>query len=514
MTAGTQEKTKKSLMDRFLNAVEVAGNKLPDPATLFIILAVIVIILSAIFGSMGVSAVHPGTGKEIKVVNLLTVDGFRMMWSKAVTNFSTFAPLGMVLVCVLGAGVAEKSGFLAAFMQKMLGDAAPALVTWVIIFIGINGNVAGDAAFVVLPPVAGVIYLSMGRHPLLGVFTAFASVAAGFCANVMLGMSDSLAYGFTEAAAKLIDPSYQQTPAINYYFLVVSCFLLSFVGTFVTEKIMAPRFAGVDLSKYEIDKSLTEMTPRNKAAVNKAIVATLITLVVIALLCVGADPILGDPKTHSIMNVKSPFMTGIILMVTLVLFVPGAVYGFTSGKYKNDKDMFADISQAFKDISSYILLCFFCSQFTSYFGWSKLGLVLAIKGAAGLKAMNFTGLPLIIGLVIVSCIVNIFIGSASAKWAILAPVMVPMMMLMGFDPALTQVAYRIGDSLTNPLSPLFYYFPLMLGFARKYDKDTGMGTIIANMLPYSICFAIAWLILLAAWVVLDLPLGPGGGIYL
>lgn len=501
-------------MDRFLNAVEVAGNKLPDPASLFILLAIIVLILSAVFGSMGVSAVHPGTGKTIKVVNLLTVNGFRMIWSKAVSNFASFAPLGMVLVCVLGAGVAEKSGFLAAFMQKMLKDAAPAVVTWVIIFIGINGNVAGDAAFVVLPPVAGVIYLSMGRHPLLGVFTAFASVAAGFCANIMLGMSDSLAYGFTEAAAKMIDPSYQQSPAINYYFLVVSCFLLSFVGTFVTEKIMAPRFAGADLSKYELDESVTEMTDQKRKAVTKALWAGLATLVVIVLLCVGPDPILGDPKTHSIMDPKSPFMTGIILMVTLVLFVPGAVYGFASGKYKNDKDLWADISQAFKDISSYILLCFFCAQFTSYFAWSNLGLVLAIKGAAGLKAMSITGLPLIIGLIVVSCIVNIFIGSASAKWAILAPVMVPMMMMMGYDPALTQVAYRIGDSLTNPLSPLFYYFPLMLGFAQKYEKDTGMGTIIANMLPYSVCFAIAWILLLSVWVVLDLPLGPGGGIYL
>ncbi len=514
MSSETQTKSKKSFMDHFLNVVEVAGNKLPDPATLFVLLALLVLVLSAILGNAGVSAIHPGTGKVIKVVNLLTVDGFRRIWSKAVTNFSGFAPLGMVLVCVIGSGVAEKSGFLAAFMQKMLGSASHAIVTFAIIFIGINGNVAGDAAFVVLPPVAGVIFLSMGRHPLLGVFCGFASVAAGFSANIMLGMTDSLAYGFTEAAAKMIDPSYQQSPAINYYFLVASCFLLSVVGTFVTEKVMAPRFEGADLTKYELDKSVTELTDQKKKAVTKALIAGLITLIVILLMCLGDDPILGDPKTHSIMNPKSPFMTGIILMVTVVLFVPGAVYGFASGKYKNDKDMFADISQAFKDISSYILLCFFCAQFTTFFGWSNLGVVLAINGAAALKAANITGIPLVIGLVIVSCIVNIFIGSASAKWAILAPVMVPMMMLMGYDPALTQVAYRIGDSLTNPLSPLFYYFPLMLGFARKYEKDTGMGTIIANMLPYSFYFAIAWLIMLALWVLFDLPLGPGGGIYL
>lgn len=325
---------KKSLMDRFLNTVEAAGNKLPDPATLFILLAVLVLVLSAVFGAMGASAVHPGTHKVIKVVNLLTVDGFRMIWSKAVSNFSGFAPLGMVLVCVIGAGVAEKSGFLAAFMQKVLGSAAPAIVTFTIILIGINGNVAGDAAFVVLPPVAGVIFLGMGRHPLLGVFCGYASVAAGFCANLMIGMSDSLAYGFTEAAAQMIDPNYAESPAINYYFLVASCIVLSLVGTFVTEKFMAPRFAGADLSKYELDADTLNLTPKKSAAVTKAVIATVIGIIVLVLLCIGDNPILGDPQTGSVMDGKSPFMTGIILTVTLVLFIPGAVYGFASGKYK------------------------------------------------------------------------------------------------------------------------------------------------------------------------------------
>lgn len=505
---------KKSLMDRFLNTVEVVGNKLPDPVSLFILLALLTVLASALFGAMGVEAVHPGTHKVIKVINLFSLDGFRQMWSKAISNFSTFAPLAMVLVCVIGAGCAEKSGFLAAFMQKMLGGASKAFVTFVIIFIGINGNVAGDAAFVVLPPVAGVIFLSMGRHPLLGIFCAFASVAAGFSANIMLGMTDSLAYGFTEAAARMIDPDYTASPAINYYFLFVSCFLLAAIGTYVTEKIMAPRFAGQDLSKYELDEEITKITPRKKRAVNLAIFSIFITLAVIALLCIGDHPVLGDPKTGSIMANSSPFMQGIILLVTIVLFVPGCVYGFAIGKYKNDKDLFADISLAFKDISSYIVLCFFCAQFTNYFAWSNLGAVLAIKGAGFLQAMNFTGIPLIIGLIIVSCIVNIFIGSASAKWAILAPVMVPMMMLLGYDPALTQVAYRIGDSITNPLSPLFTYFPLVLGYVKMYEKDTGFGTIVANMLPYSVSFAVAWILMLSLWVVFDLPLGPGGYIHL
>lgn len=505
---------KKSLMERFLNGVEFVGNKLPDPVSLFILLALLTIALSAIFGAMGVEAVHPGTHKTIKVINLFTLDGFRMIWSKAVSNFSTFAPLAMVFVAVIGAGAAEKSGFLTAFMQKMLGNASRAMVTFVIIFVGINGNVAGDAAFVVLPPVAGAIFLGMGRNPLIGVFCGFASVAAGFCANMLIGMSDSLAYGFTEAAARIINPNYTGSPAINYYFLLVSCIILSIVGTFVTEKIMAPRFSNENLDQFESDKNATMLTPEKSKAVTKALLATLATLAIIFLLCIGDNPVLGDPQTGSIMSGKSPFMEGIIIFVTIILFVPGCVYGFASGKYKNDKDLFADISLAFKDISAYILLCFFCSQFTNYFAWSNLGAILAIKGASTLQAWNFTGIPLVIGLIFVSCIVNIFIGSASAKWAILAPIMVPMMMLLGYDPALTQVAYRIGDSITNPLSPLFYYFPLVLGFVRKYEKDAGMGTIIANMLPYSLAFTVAWIILIIIWMVFDLPLGPGGNIYL
>lgn len=512
--AETEVKKKKTVMELFLSGVETVGNKLPDPVSLFIILAILTIVISAIMANLGVEVVHPGTHKTIKVVNLLSVEGFREIWGKAVSNFSSFAPLAMVLVAVIGAGIAEKSGFLSAFMQKMLGDASKAMVTFVIIFIGINGNVAGDAAFVVLPPVAGAIFLGMGRNPLLGVFTAFASVAAGFCANIMLGMSDSLAYGFTEAAAHIVDPNYMASPAINYYFLFASCIFLSITGTFVTEKIMAPRFSNTNLEAYEMDHEAFELTPKKSKAVTKALWALLITLVVIVLLCVGDNPILGDPKTGSIMDGKSPFMQGIILLVTIVLFVPGCVFGFASGKYKNDKDMFADISLAFKDISSYILLCFFCAQFTSYFNWSNLGAVLAVKGAETLQAWNFTGIPLIIGLILVSCIVNIFIGSASAKWAILAPIMVPMMMMLGYDPALTQVAYRIGDSITNPLSPLFYYFPLILGFVRKYEKDAGMGTIIANMIPYSFSFSIVWIIMIAVWMLFDWPLGPGGNIYL
>ncbi|MDR1376528.1 MAG: AbgT family transporter [Synergistaceae bacterium] len=510
----TEVKVKEGFFGRILSGIERAGNKLPDPITLFVILAAAVLVISWICSLFGASAVHPGTGQTLEVVNLLTKDGFRKIWSMAVPNFAGFAPMAMVLVAVIGTGIAEKSGFLAALMQRMLTGVPPFLVTLIIVFVCINGNVAGDSAFVIMPPLAASVYLSMGRNPMVGMFTAFACVAAGFCAEVVLALNDTLAYGFTEMAARLIDPNWASSPVMNYYFLIVSCLILTVVGTIVSEWFIAPRYAHVDISKYgQADK--INLTPQETKAMKYALRGLLIAVIIIALMCFGSDPLMGDPEQGgSLMSPKSPFMSGIIVTIAVLFFVPGATYGIVSGKYKNDKQLFADVVQAFREMAPYIVLCFFCAQFTSYFAWSNLGMIIAVKGAEILKAMNFTGAPLLVGVVIVSCIVNLFIGSASAKWAILAPVFVPMLMLLNLDPAVTQMAYRIGDSITNPLSPLFYYFPIILGVAQRYEKDAGMGTVIANMVPFSFWFTIAWLIQLVAWVMLDLPLGPGGPIFL
>lgn len=511
-----EEKEKKGLLDRWMDVIERVGNALPDPVSLFIILAILVVLTSAVFGAMGVSAVHPGTGKTIAVVNLLTKEGFRDMYAKAVGNFTSFAPLGMVLVCVIGAAAAEKSGFLVAIMQRLLRGAKSWVVTFGILFVGINANLAGDAGYIVMPPLAAAIYMGIGRSPILGMFVAYAGCAGGFCANMLLGMSDALAYGFTEAAARMIDPSYQQTMAVNWYFLIVSCIALSITGTLLVEKFLIKRFPCTkeDLAKYDFDESTTELTGAQMRGLKWSAIGFVIYLIALGAMCIGDDPLLADPKTHSVLTSSSPFMAGIILTVAVFLLVVGACYGFGSGKYKNDKDLFADIILGFKDMASYVFLCFFIAQFTSYFAWSNLGMVMAIKGAETLKAMQFTGAPLLIGLLFVSCIVNLFIGSASAKWAILAPIFVPMMMLMGFDPAVAQVAYRIGDSITNPLSPLFYYMPVILGYIRRYSPESGLGTVIANMIPFSVTFTIVWVIQLLIWIFLDIPLGPGGGIYL
>jgi aminobenzoyl-glutamate transport protein len=516
MSAKTAQK--KSLLDRILDAVERAGNKLPDPITLFLGLAVLVVVISAICSALNVTAVNPADGSTVEVFNLFSIAGIQYLWTNVISNFSGFAPLGMVLVAVIGSSIAEKSGFLVAVMEHFLGGAKGWIVTMVTIFLGINLNIAGDAGFIILPPLAAVLFMSIGRSPLLGLFVANASVAAGFCANMLLGLSDALAYGFTESAAQMIDPNYSESIAINWYFLMVSCILLTIAGTVLVEKVLVHRFpiTKEELAKFDFDENASNLSDIQKKGLVNAGIGLLIFVVIMVLMCIplgGNNAILAD-EAGSITGGSAPFTKGIVFTASLALFIPGAVYGVTIGKYKSDKDVWADISQGFSDMGNYVFMCFFISIFTNFFSVSKLGTILAINGAGFLSNVGFTGIPLLIGLIFLSCIVNMFIGSASAKWAILAPVFVPMMMLMGYDPAITQVVYRIGDSITNPLSPLFTYLPVILGYARKYDKNAGLGTIIANMLPYSVTFTVVWILQVIVWVSLNLPLGPGGRIYL
>lgn len=509
---------KKSAFDRFLDAIERIGNKLPDPITMFLGLAVIVMVLSAVLSMFHVSAVNPADGSTVEVFNLISIAGIQYFWSNVITNFSGFAPLGMVLVAVVGSSLAEKSGFLVAVMEKFLGGAKGWIVTMAVVFLGINLNIAGDAGNIILPPLAAVLFMSVGRHPLLGMYTAIASVASGFAANMILGLSDALAYGFTEPAAQMIDPTYQQSIAVNWYFLMVSCLLLTLTGTVLVETVLVKRFpiSKEELAKYNFGDERRKFTPEENKGLKLAGIATLILLIVVLLLSLpifGPTAILAD-ATGSITASASPFSKGIVFTVTLFLFVPGLFYGIGTGKYKCDKDVWKDISEGFAEMGNYVFMCFFISIFTNFFSVSKIGTIVAIKGAEFLSGIGLVGIPLCLGLILLTGCINLLIGSASAKWAILAPIFVPMMMLLGYDPAFAQIVYRIGDSLTNPLSPLYTYLPIVLSFARKYDKNVGIGTIIANMVPFSASFAVVWIAQLILWYVLNLPLGPGGVIYL
>ncbi|MGM9921652.1 MAG: AbgT family transporter [Bhargavaea sp.] len=499
---------KPSFFQRMLNGVEKAGNKLPDPVTLFAIFTVLILIASAIFAVLGTSAVHPGTGETIKVVNLLNAEGIRSIVTTLVPNFTGFPPLGMVLVVMLGVGLAESTGLVTSFMKTTILNAPVKIILPTILLIAVLGNTAADAAQVVLPPIAAMIFAALGRNPIAGLVAGYATVTGAFSANLIVSMLDPLLFGFTQSSAQMIDPSYVGNPAVNWYFMIASTFVLIPVAAFVTTKIVEPRLGTF---QGEVEK-LEKTTPEEKRGLLWAGISLAAYTALILWLVVPENGILRDPETNGI--IVSPFMTGIVPIMLFGFLIPALAYGFASGSLKNDKDVAEHLGKAMAGMGGYIVLAFVAAQMISFFGMSNLGPIIAIKGAAFLKGIGFEGLSLFLGFIVIAALINLLIASASAKWALLAPVFVPMFMLMGYDPAVTQVAYRVADSITNPITPMLAYFAILLTFAKKYDKNIGIGTLIATLLPYSIAFAIFWIILFSIWFLLGLPLGPGGGIML
>ncbi|HBG7378275.1 TPA: AbgT family transporter [Clostridioides difficile] len=341
-------------------------------------------------------------------------------------------------------------------------------------------------------------------------FAAFAGVAGGFAANVMLSTTDVLLAGFTIPAAQMMDPSYQGNPAMNLYFAFISAIVLTFAGAFVTEKFIAPRFTKYNDSTN--DKDIQELSELENKGIKYALLSLLVVVVVIVALCIGDNAFMKDPETGSILSSNAPLMKGIVPIITIIFLTPGLVYGKVSKKIKSDKDLVSMMGSSMSDMGGYIVLAFIASQFINLFNLSNLGTILSITGAKLLAESGIPSYGLIIGFILLSGFINLFVGSASAKWAILAPIFVPMFMLLDFNPALTQIAYRIGDASTNPISPLFPYFPVILAFARRYDKDIGIGTVISNMIPYSVVFTLIEIIILLLFMGIGIPLGPGGGI--
>lgn len=460
----------------------------------------------------GVTAVHPGTGATLEVVNLLSKSGLQMFVSSITASFQSFPPLGLVIIVMMGVGLADKAGLMTTFLRKSVSGASKTLVTAIVVFLGINAVAAGDAGFVVLPPLAAVVFLGMGRHPLAGLYAAYASVASGFAACLFVQMGDVIATSFTIPAAQLIDPNYMSTPAMNLYFMAVSAVILLPVGVWVSNRIVEPRL-GVYEQTEDIEVETHEITEQEKKGLKWAGITLLVTTVIIVVLCIGPNAFFADPETGDIFGFNAPLMKGVVPIVTALFLLPGLAYGIAARTIRSDRDAVRMMSESVSELGGYIVLAFFASQFMTLFAKSNLGAIISIKGAEGLQAAGINGIPLLIGLILLCCFINLFLGSAGAKWAILAPIFVPMFMLLGYNPALTQVCYRIGDSLTNTLTPLFSYFPILLGFIRKYQKDAGLGTVLANMLPYSLAFGVVWVLLLVGFVLLNIPLGIGGGIY-
>ncbi|NUM79288.1 AbgT family transporter [bacterium] len=501
---------KKSFFYRVLDWVEKAGNFLPHPMTLFASFAVMVVIASGIVSLFDVSVIHPGTGETIRPVNLLTGDGLRYIMTSMVTNFTGFAPLGTVLVALLGIGVAEGSGLLSSLIRLMVTSAPPRLLTVVLVFCGVMSNAASEVGYVLLVPLAGIIFLAVGRHPLAGMAAAFAGVSGGYSANLVLGTVDPLLSGISQEAARIVDPAYLVNPACNYYFMAVSTFILTIAGTFVSEKIVEPR-----LGKYTGDEkpmTIETLTSAERRGLRFAFYTCVIFTIFLiwSVLPANGWPLMGvllDPKTGGILH--SPFLSGIVAIIFIGAGISGVMYGIGAGTIKKDNDVANAMGKAMSTMGSYIALVFCAAQFVAYFQQSKLGLILAVEGAEILKSIGLPAIPLLLIFILVSASINMMMGSASAKWAIMAPVFVPMFMLLGYTPEITQTAYRIGDSVTNVISPMMSYFALIVAYIQKYSKTAGMGTVISTMAPYSVVFLIVWSLLFAIFIGFDIPVGPG-----
>ena len=505
--------SQQSLVERVLLNIEVAGNKLPHPTLLFIYLCGLIIFLSAISSLFGLNAIHPVTGETINAHSLLSREGLHTMLTSGVKNFTQFAPVGSVLVAIMGIGVAEKSGLIAATLTATIVKAPQQLLSFFIVLSGVLSSLAMDTGYVVLIPLAALVFLSVGRHPLAGIAAAFAGVSGGFSANLLIGPVDAILGGISAEAASLIKPGYDVSAAANYYFIIISTLLISVIGTWVTEKIVIPRlgaFTGEDSEtnnpQAKQDLSVTE---------KKALRATgLFSLFFIGLLLFMVLPEQGLLRGADGSILRSPFIQGIVMLIAIYAALAGLVYGKVSGSFKQQSDFIDGMETSISMMASYIVLMFFAAQFVSYFNWSQLGAISAINGAQLLKSLELSATTLMVSFIVMSALINCLIGSSSAKWALFAPIFVPMFLLLGISPEATQVAYRIGDSSTNLITPLMPYFGVVVAFVQRYDKAAGIGTIIAMMLPYSLAFLFSWSALLVLWILCDWPLGPGANIFL
>ena len=516
MSNKTKEKV--SLYNRCLNGIERVGNSLPHPVVLFAIFAFAVVVISAICEALGVSAtgelVSGGMLQEttVGVVSLLTKDGLKYIFTSAVNNFTTYAPLGMVLVAMLGVGVAEQSGMIDTLLKRMVKGTPKSLLTPMIVFLGVMSNIASDSGYVILIPLGAMVFRACGRHPIAGLAAAFAGVSGGFSANLLIGTLDPLLAGITQAAVSILDPAYQVQVMGNYTFMCASTFLITILGTLITDKIVEPRLNafGGELEGEE-DASLMTITEVEHKGLRNAGIAALIFVALIVACCIPSDSFFRN-EAGELLG-KTPLIDSLITLIALLFFIPGTAYGLTVGSFKNDKDVANAMSKAMAGMGSFLALAFVSAQFIKYFEYTKLGTIIALTGAEFFKSINIGLIPLMVIFVLFSAFMNLFMGSASAKWNILAPVFVPMFMLLGYSPEVCQLAYRIGDSCTNIITPMMTYYAVIIMFAQRYDKKAGIGTITATMLPYSACFLVCWTLMLILWLTAGLPIGVATSIF-
>lgn len=502
-----------------LGWVERAGNRLPDPVFIFFYLIGLLIVISVIASLAGFSALHPteldeaGAPVVITAESLLSADNIRRLWADMPETFTHFHPLGYVLLVMLGAGVAERSGLFASAMRQAVRNAPKFLLTPVVVIVAMLGHLAADAGYVVLIPLAGVLYAAAGRHPIAGIAAAFAGVSGGFGANFVPGQLDALLFGITETAAETIDPSWDANIAGNWYFIFAMAVLFVPLIWWLTDAVIEPRlkrFSQPDeTAMANIGDGDAPLTPEQHKGLGRAGIAAVIIIALWGIFLLGPGTPLIDEEAATPQGRLTPFYQSLVAFFFLLFLVCGWAYGAAAGTVKNHREAVKLMAAAMGDMSYYLVLAFAASHFVAMFEWSNLGLIVAVQGSEAIEASNLSLPVLLVLIVVFSAVVNLFVGSASAKWALMSPVLVPMMMLSGVSPEMTTAAYRVGDSTTNIITPLMTYFALVLTFCQRWRADFGLGSLTAMMIPFSMWLTIAGIALTFAWVYLDLPLGPG-----
>ncbi|KFU77725.1 aminobenzoyl-glutamate transport protein [Amycolatopsis lurida] len=497
-----------NLLLRALDGVERLGNKLPHPFWLFVILSAVLALASWGLSAAGVSAVNPATGKPVEAKNLLSADGVRMMVTDAVKSYTSFPPLGTILVVMLGVAVAERSGLLAAVLRSGVSKVSPRWVTFALAFTGMVSHVASDAAYVVLIPLGALAFRAVGRSPILGIVVAFVSISAGYDASPLVTPTDAILSGLTTAAAQTIDPAYSVTPLANYFFSLASSIVLAAVITLVTEKVLARRAEAmpVDDDAQEDDLGSLQLSRQERRGLVAALIALAVFVVALVLAVLPASsPLRG--KGGSI--IESPLLTSISIFLALGFLAAGWAYGKVAGTVTSSRDIPGFMAHGFREMAPILVLFFAISQFLAYFKWTGIGEITAINGAGLLKSAGVSGPVIMLGILVVVTLVNLIVTSGSAQWALIGPVFVPMLMLLDIPPETTQALYRIADSCTNAITPMSPYFVMALGFLQRYRRSAGIGTLFSMTVPLAFTLLVVWTLLFFVFWVFGIPLGPG-----
>jgi aminobenzoyl-glutamate transport protein len=491
----------------FLGAVERIGNKLPDPAMLFVGLLFMVWILSWALSYVSFDVIDPRSGEVLVINNLLAGAALTEFTSVMVTNFSHFHPVGVVLVAMLGIGVAEATGFINTGLRALLNVTRDRFLTPMVIAVGIVSHTAADAGYVLVIPLGGVIFYAAGRHPVAGIAAAFAGVSGGFSASFVPSSIDPLLQGLSQAGAHILDPTVELNPLNNYYFTTASSLLIIGVGWLVTSKIIEPRLSSVEIDGNAEDlPEIRDLKNRERKGLRWALLAMLAGVIILLITALPESSPWRD-AAGEISSFQAPLMRSIVSLIFFLFLLPGIVYGIAAGTVSSSKDIIMGMTKSMHSMAYYLVIMFFIAQFVYAFGQSNLGVLLALQGATLLKALAMPAAVTIVGIILLTAVVNIFVGSASGKWGLLAPIFIPMLMTLGISPDLTQAAYRVGDSSTNIITPLMPYFPLVVVYCQRYVKNTGIGTLTALMLPYSMSFLVLWTIFLLLYSAAGLPLG-------